>query len=176
MSFKVAKDRKSAYATDMHRLIAAIDSHRGIADDNGIPWHLPTDQKFFVDQTAEGLILMAAGTYREFTKPMHGRTNYVVTHDTRPLLSGFVAVHDIEGFLKEHASERINNIGGASLFAQTIQFADELVLTQVQQDFHCTKFFPEYEHLFERTSRSEPVIENDVTFWFETWHRKSAND
>lgn len=158
----------------MHRLIAAIDSQRGIADDTGIPWKLPTDQKFFVEQTKEGLILMGAGTYHEFTKPMHGRTNYVVTHDTRPLYSGFVAVHDIEAFLKEHASERINNIGGASLFAQTIQYADELILTQVQRDFHCTKFFPEYEYSFVRVSRSEPITENGITFCFETWRRKST--
>lgn len=160
----------------MVRLIAAMDEKRGIATDIGIPWKLPTDQKFFVDQTKDGLILMGAGTYREFTKPMHGRTNYVVTHDPRPLLSGFEAVHDIDLFFREHQGELIQDIGGASLFDQTLRFADELILTQVYADFQCTKFFPEYEHDFELAQHSETLTENNVSFRFETWRRKRSVD
>lgn len=160
----------------MVRLIAALDEKRGIATDIGIPWKLPTDQRFFVDQTKDGIILMAAGTYREFTKPMHGRTNYVVTHDPRPLLSGFEAVHEVDLFFREHEGELIQDIGGASLFAQTLRYADELILTQIYADFHCTKFFPEYEQDFELVSHSQMHSENGIRFRFETWHRKRPRD
>jgi dihydrofolate reductase len=160
----------------MVRLIAALDEKRGIATDAGIPWHLPTDQQFFVDQTTDGLILMGANTYREFEKPMHGRTNYVVTHEQGPLLSGFEAVHDVDRFFNEHAGELIQDIGGAHLFSQTLRYADELILTQVYADFHCTKFFPEYEHAFELVQHSEMLTENGTSFRFETWHRKSSHD
>ncbi len=117
---------------------------------------------------------MASGTYREFTKPLHDRTNYVLTHSTEPLRADFEAVADVDIFLKVHAKEQINNIGGANLFTQTIQYADELVLTQIQADFHCTKFFPEYKDAFTCVDRSEPVTENGVSFCFETWRRKPA--
>lgn len=156
------------------RLIAAMDEKRGLATETGIPWKLPTDAKFFRRQTLTGTILMASGTYREFTKPLHDRTNYVLTHSIEPLKSGFEAVGDVDLFLKAHTKEQINNIGGANLFAQTIQHADELVLTQIQADFHCTKFFPEYEDAFTCVDRSEPVTENGVSFCFETWRRKPA--
>lgn len=154
----------------MMRFIAALDNRRGIATDTGIPWKLPTDQQYFVEQTREGLILMGFGTYVEFRSPMHDRTNFVATRRTESLLPGFVAVHDVPGFLAEHAGARVNNIGGAVLFDTTLALADELVLTQLHADFGCTKFFPKYEHAFRCASRSEPVMENGTEFVFEIWH------
>jgi dihydrofolate reductase len=158
----------------MVRFIAAIDEKRGIATDTGIPWKLPTDSKFFEDQIVDGLILMGSGTYREFQQPLHDRTNYVLTHSTDQLRPGFETVHDLEAFFRDHSSEQINDIGGAGLFAQSIKYADELILTQIKHDFHCTKFFPEYEHAFTCVNGSESITENGITFRFETWHRKLA--
>lgn len=157
----------------MIRFIAAIDDHRGLADDNGIPWHLPTDQRYFVDQTKTGLILMGLATYREFSTPMHNRTNYVATHSSEPLRPGFVAVHDVPAFFAKHEDEVIQNIGGAGLFTSTLEFADELILTRIEASFHCTKFFPPFEDTFTRTQQSEPINENDITFRFETWVPKA---
>ena len=67
----------------MIRLIAAIDSQRGIATDSGIPWKLPGDTAYFREKTANGLIVMGRATYDEFAAPLHGRENYVLstTHD-----------------------------------------------------------------------------------------------
>lgn len=157
----------------MIRCIVAIDERRGLADDEGIPWNLPSDKKFFVDQTAEGLILMGMGTYREFKKPLHGRTNYVATHSTEQLKPGFVAVHDVPKFFEEHKGKIVNNIGGAGLFASTMQYADELILTLIEADFHCTKFFPSYEDDFMCVSKSNPMTENGTTFTFTVWRRKT---
>lgn len=158
----------------MVRLIAAIDQKQGIATDTGIPWNLPTDRQFFRSQLAEGLIIMGAGTYRECSRPMQNRTNYVVTHEQGPLRPGFEAVHDIDAFFETHRGERINDVGGASLFAQTLRYADELILTQVLADFHCTKFFPEYVHAFELADQSDLQTENGIRFRFETWRPKAS--
>jgi dihydrofolate reductase len=156
----------------MNRCIAAIDENRGLADNKGIPWDLPTDKQFFRDQVAEGIILLGKGTYLEFDEPMYGRTNYVATRSSKPLKPGFFAVHDVAKFFQEHEGERINNIGGAGLFAETMQFADELILTLIQADFHCTKFFPPYEADFVRVSQSDPITENGITYCFTVWKRK----
>lgn len=168
----VAETHRAAYAKRMVRFIAAIDQKRGLATDSGIPWDLPTDRQFFRDQLTEGLIIMGAGTYRECKTPMQGRTNYVVTHDPDPLRPGFETVHDVDVFFQTHQTELINDVGGAGLFAQTLQYADELILTQVLADFHCTKFFPDYTQNFALVNRSEPVTENGTSFCFETWRRK----
>ncbi len=160
------------YAGFMIRFVAAIDEKRGIADDGGIPWDLPTDRKYFVDQTKNGVILMGYATYLEFKKPMHQTPNYVTSRSNKKLKPGFELVIDIPAFLKEHEGEIINNIGGAGLFTSTLQFADELVFTLVHADFNCTKFFPPYEKDFELVSKSEPMTENGTTFHYENWKRK----
>lgn len=156
----------------MMRFVAAIDNKKGVADDSGIPWDLPTDRKFFVDQTADGLILMGYDTYLEFKGPMHGDINYVATRRHKDLRPGFIAVHDVDSFIKEHENEIINNIGGAGLFNSTVTLADELIITQVHADFKCTKFFPPYEEDFMLVSKAEPITENGVSFHYETWKRK----
>jgi dihydrofolate reductase len=159
----------------MIRFIAAIDSKRGLADDNGIPWDLPTDRKFFVEQTQKGIILMGKGTYQEFKKPMHGRTNYVATFSDEKLLSGFEAVNDVPAFYEQHKDEVINNIGGAGLFSSTLDYADELIITQLEADFNCTKFFPKFDHKFKLVSKSKPHHENGITYYFEVWKAKKTN-
>lgn len=159
----------TSYTAAMMRMIAAVDAELGIADDDGIPWDLPSDKEFFVATTRNGLILMGHATYTEFDSPMHARTNYVATHRTQPLRDGFVAVADPVAFAADHRHEVIQNIGGAGLFAATLHLADELVLTRIEDTFGCTKFFPAFADTFERTSRSEPHTENGITFAFETW-------
>ena len=63
----------------MIRQIAAMDTRRGIATDKGIPWKLPGDAAYFERQTTTGLIVMGWATYSEFSAPLHGRDNYVLT-------------------------------------------------------------------------------------------------
>ncbi len=159
----------------MMRMIAAIDEARGLATDDGIPWTLPTDQRFFVNQTREGIILMGYGTYLEFDKPMHGRPNYVATLHADALKPGFVAVHDVPAFVASHADDVVQNIGGAGLFGSTLPLADELLLTRIRADFRCTKFFPPFEDEFRLATQSEAVTENGVMYVFQTWRPAPAD-
>ena len=76
----------------MIRLIAAIDSRRGIATDSGIPWKLPGDSAYFREKTSSGLVVMGRATYDEFAAPLHDRENFVFTRATTPLRQGFGVV------------------------------------------------------------------------------------
>jgi dihydrofolate reductase len=155
-------------------LIAAVDEALGVANDGGIPWQgkLPTDAQYFRDQTTVGIILMGYGTYKEFDKPLHDRENFVVARpDSGELKSGFVGVPDAADFLDQHAHDLVWVIGGAALFAQTLARADQLLLTRVVGDFHCTKFFPTFSDAFELQSEASPHVESGITFHFESWQR-----
>ena len=156
----------------MIRGIVAIDEDRGMGDEKGIPWTLPTDQKFFVDKTATGLILMGYGTYTEFDQPFHDRTNYVATSKTEPLRQGFVAVPDARKFLTENSRREVQHIGGPTLLHSTIDLLDELLITQLSGTYGCTKFLPEYKDRFELVKESEPLTENGIRYTFQTWRRK----
>jgi dihydrofolate reductase len=159
----------------MIRLIAAIDSQRGIATDSGIPWKLPGDTAYFHEKTATGLILMGWATYNEFAAPLHDRDNYVLTADPGGLRKGFRPIGSLDLLATENPDEDIWVIGGAKVYAETIGEAEELLLTQVDGDFHCIKFFPPYEAEFRLAARGDDHQDGDITYRFETWQRHEPN-
>jgi dihydrofolate reductase len=139
----------------MIRLIAAMDTRRGIATVSGIPWKLPGDTAYFEAKTVGGLILMGWATYNEFAAPLHQRENYVLSSDQESLRTGFQAIGSLHQLVTENPDEDVWVIGGAAVFAETISEADELFLTQVDGDFNCTKFFPPYQADFRRGTQSD---------------------
>jgi dihydrofolate reductase len=153
----------------MIRLIAALDSQRGIATDSGIPWKLPGDSAYFREKTSRGLIVMGRATYDEFATPLHDRENFVFSTTTAPLRSGFAVVANLAQLRVAHPDEDIWVIGGATVYAETISQSHELLLTQVMGDFDCTKFFPPYEDAFALESRGHDHRESGVSYRFETW-------
>lgn len=159
----------------MIRFIAAIDSKKGLADDNGIPWQgkLPTDVSYFREKTLGSTIMMGYGWYSEQQLPLSQRRNVVATSSKEPLRPGFEVAHDALDFLKGFQGEGqdIWVGGGAKLFENTISVADELYLTRINKDFNCTKFFPQFEDRFKLMSRSEIKQENDIEFCFEVWEK-----
>jgi dihydrofolate reductase len=155
----------------MIRLIAAMDSRRGIATASGIPWHLPGDTAYFHEQTATGLILMGWATYNEFAAPLHGRENYVLSTKPGILRTGFQAVASLDQLHASHPNEDVWVIGGATVYAETIVEADELLLTEVVGDFNCTKFFPAFTDAFRLGVKGDDREEGGITYRFETWQR-----
>jgi dihydrofolate reductase len=155
----------------MIRLIAAMDTNRGIATDKGIPWKLPGDTAYFENQTTTGLIIMGWATYNEFSAPLHGRDNYVLTGDQSPLRSGFQPVATLADLMKRLPNQDVWVIGGGFVYSETIDQGDELFITQVLEDFHCTKFFPDYRAGFTRFEQSNDHEENGVHYRFEKWRR-----
>jgi dihydrofolate reductase len=158
----------------MIKFIAALDQKLGIADDRGIPWfgRTPTDMAYFRSKTEGGINVMGMGVYKELEEPLPNRQNFVATHNDEPLKQGFLPVHDLVQFLRGQ-TEDVWVIGGAAIFASTIDMADELYLTEIEADFNCTKFFPPFAEEFELVSRSEPITENGLTFTFCIYRRKS---
>jgi dihydrofolate reductase len=158
----------------MIRLIAANDSRRGIATDSGIPWKLPGDTAYFEEKTAAGVILMGWATYNEFAAPLHDRENFVLTAESTPLRTGFRGVGSLDQLAAAHPDEDIWVIGGATVYAETIAEADQLLLTQVVGDFHCTKFFPPYQAEFRLATHGDDRQEGGITYRFETWQRRAS--
>lgn len=156
----------------MIRFIAAIDEKYGLADEHGIPWQgkLPADVAYFRSKTLNGNVLMGLVTYNEFSEPLGKRHNFVLNNTDQKLRPGFEEVRDLDKFSQTLDGD-LWIIGGAGVFAQTIQMADELYLTRIDEDYGCTKFFPSFEDKFKLVSKSEDHTENGITFRFETWQR-----
>jgi dihydrofolate reductase len=118
---------------------------------------------------------MGRATYDEFAAPLHGRENYVLSRTTTLLRTGFEAIAGLEQLRAAHPDEDMWVIGGAAVYRETIAEAEELLLTQVLKDFHCTKFFPPYEPAFELESRSVDHHEAGLAYRFETWRSRKPD-
>ncbi|MDB5168968.1 MAG: dihydrofolate reductase family protein [Candidatus Saccharibacteria bacterium] len=155
----------------MIRLIAAVDWKRGIAKNGLPPWSLPSDMLNFVEKTKSngGIVLVGQKTYETFLHagPLEGRRTYVLSHEAKTG-DGVIYIQDLDEFFNQQA-EDVWVIGGESLFRQTIIVADELYLTQIEADFGCDQFFPEYEHVFELKESSDLHTENGFIFRYNTY-------
>ena len=150
------------------RAIAAIDSERGFATDEGIPWKLPADHKYYLDTVRGGIVLMGYQTYLNHDYKIHHREEYVLTSRSEVLRPGFIAVNSLDKFIKNQR-EDIWALGGQNLFEQIVPQADELYLTQVNGNFDCTRHFPAYKHLFRLAWTSEQMQENGIDFQYQIW-------
>ncbi len=157
----------------MIRLIAAMDDKHGLAGKHGLPWQgkVPMDVTHFHKLIEGQAILMGQRTYQEFTKPLADVRNFVLTASDEPLRPGFEPVKDLTAFL-QNPPQDLWILGGANVFAQTLDFAEELHLTHIEGDFHCTKFFPPFEHKFTLAEESQAQTQNGITFKFTTYIKK----
>lgn len=156
--------------------IAAIDSKKGIADETGIPWNLPTDKAYFRAKT-EGLpILMGYGFYKELEVPLPNRRNIVIIHPGTKLKAGFEAVEDAAKFLEPYidSPDVVWIVGGAKVYERLLDYTQKIYLTRVDADYNCTKFFPDFETQFKRVEQGSKQAENNLDFWFEVWQRLPA--
>lgn len=158
----------------MRRIIAVMDKRRGIAKNGRIPWHLPGDLKDFKAKTSSGSkrVLMTGKTLRDIGHPLPGRENIVWTRDGELInRRDITPITDLKKFLNSNNDVWI--IGGTALFNETLDLADELYITRIDSDFNCDSFFPKFENKFTLAEKSQNLTENNLTFHFEKWLRKS---
>jgi dihydrofolate reductase len=130
----------------MISIIAAVDDKRGIGKNNKLPWYLPEDLVRFKEITKGHCVIMGRNTFESIGKPLPDRKNIVVTQDPNFSAEGVNVVNSIDDALDDTVSGggEIFVIGGAQIYVQTIDLADKLYLTQVDGDFNCDTFFPDY--------------------------------
>lgn len=127
----------------MITLIAAISKNGGIGYKNRLLWDIPEDMRHFKEYTMGKVIIMGANTFASIgSRALPGRKNIVVTKQNLHCLSA-IAAPDIEQALSvEHCYDELVVIGGASIYQQTIDLADKLVITHVEAEFAADTFFP----------------------------------
>ena len=122
-------------------LICAMASNGIIGRNNGLPWHLPEDLRYFKATTMGHSIIMGRKTWESIGRPLPGRTSIVVTRDPDYVAEGAKVVHSIEDALRLAESiavidgtEEAFVIGGAALYAAAMPIADRFHLTRVHAE------------------------------------------
>ena len=119
-------------------LIVAVADNGVIGAGNAIPWRLKTDQQRLKALTINKPVVMGRKTFTSLRRPLPGRTNIVVTRDAGFRAPGAVVTTSFADAravatgdaLRRFATE-IAVIGGAEIYAQWMDVADRLELTEV---------------------------------------------
>lgn len=126
-------------------IIAAMDHNRVIGRSNQMPWYLPADFKYFKSITMGKSIVMGRKTYESIGRALPGRRNIIISHDINLQIPDCEVVHSLEEVLKMLENEdEIFIIGGASLFTQTLPFANRLYFTFIEGNFAGDTYFPNW--------------------------------
>lgn len=142
----------------MISIIAAVGKNLELGKKGDLCFRLKGDMKFFKETTMGHSILMGLTTWKSLPGKLPGREHYVLSFDPEEKLpEGVHVVTDLPKFLKKWQgnSDKLFIIGGASVYKQCLDYADEMFLTEVEaEDKEADVFFPN----FDQTSWNRSVI------------------
>ncbi|MCC6639502.1 dihydrofolate reductase [Candidatus Falkowbacteria bacterium] len=164
--------------------IVACDSRNGIGKNNTIPWHLPSDLKFFAKTTkgnGHNTVIMGRKTWESLPqqyRPLPLRTNIVISSNQElnvpPEVAIFPSLDEaLQSLENTSTGGEIFVIGGAMLYTTALSHpsCSKVIITIISKDFECDVFFPPLPRHFVIESISEPITENDTVMIFTTYSK-----
>ncbi|WP_129666214.1 dihydrofolate reductase [Phytoactinopolyspora endophytica] len=143
-------------------VIAAVGRNGVIGVDGGLPWRLEGDLPRVKAMTMGHVLIMGRKTFDSIGRPLPGRTTVVVTRqshwspaepsdassraaDTPPTVVHVVSSVREALELAASLDDEVFVFGGAEIYAQTIDDADRLELTEVDGSPEGDTHFPEVD-------------------------------
>ena len=163
-------------------LVAAVARNGTIGARGGLPWRLSSDLKRFKALTWGKPLVMGRKTFVSIGRVLPGRETIVVTRDPDFASSGVFVAHDLDAGLdlaRKRASamgaDQIIVAGGGEIYAQTIERASRLFITEVALDADGEARFPPIDpHVWRETARQtgERGPRDDADFAFVEYERR----
>ncbi len=130
-------------------LIAAVARNGVIGGDNRLLWRIKADLRRFRDLTLGKPVVMGRKTFLSIGKPLPGRDNIVLTRDRSFAAEGVHVVRSLEEALdaarrlgEARGADETMIAGGGDIYAQTIDRADRLRITEVDLEPEGDAHFP----------------------------------
>ncbi|MGG1596027.1 dihydrofolate reductase [Terribacillus saccharophilus] len=161
----------------MISLLFAMDQNRGIGYKNDLPWRLPRDLRFFKEKTTGQIIVMGRKTLDSMNGALPNRTNVVLTRDKAFQAENITTLHDvkeIKDLADKYSEKEILVIGGSEIFSQTLDIADRIYMTYIEESFPADTHFPDFPlKEWKETSREKGVKDerNPYDYYFIQYDR-----
>lgn len=155
--------------------IVAASTNNVIGKDNGLPWSIPEDMKWFRERTKGRALIMGRKTFESVGHPLPHRLNVVVTKQKDfakklkdfPSHSPVMVCATIEEALIEcqklapKYQNEIFVIGGGEIYKQSMDFVNTIFLTRVHAQIEGDIHYPElpcdqFDMVSERHVEAEP--------------------
>lgn len=149
--------------------IVAMDDKHGIATNEGIPWDIPKDRHYFKTKTLNNTVVMGYKTYLSIGTPLSKRSNIVLTSHSN-IKKGFKPARSINEVLLD-AGDNFFVIGGQDIYKAFLPHTQKILITRIDGNFACNRFFPEFKSKFKLYYKSKQFQENDYIFRYEHWQR-----
>ncbi|WP_428357309.1 dihydrofolate reductase [Methyloprofundus sp.] len=147
-------------------LIVAMASNRTIGLNKQMPWYLSADLKKFKKITMDHPIIMGRKTFESIGRPLPGRQNIIISRNPDYQQPGCLVFNNLDNALQSCAEiDEVFVIGGATLYEATLERADKLYITEIQQAFDGDTWFPEINlEQWHEIAREDINNDNNVTF------------
>lgn len=161
--------------------VAAMGANRVIGVDNGLPWDIPEDMKFFREKTKGKIMIVGRKTFETFGKVLPGRFHLVITRNAdyrvdHPLVrvvgSWKEAVEEARKRIPEWPEE-VCVVGGAEIYRQSLPDLDRIYLTVIERDYPGDAKFPEFDEAVFRL-RERKDVPHDPPFSFRLYAKDSS--
>lgn len=174
--------------------IAAMCKNRGLGFNNALPWRLKKEMAYFsriTTQAAEGkqnAVIMGRNTWDSIPpkyRPLSNRVNVVVSRTLTEVPEGHhvatsfpSALQLIQTLVDSGKVDKVFVIGGAQIYREALDspHCTRIYLTEIDQDFKCDVFFPEFDASEFRPIEEEGVpqevqCEGDITYRYKVYER-----
>ena len=166
-------------------LIAAVADNGVIGARGIIPWRLKSDQQRLRRMTLGKPVVMGRKTFVSLKRPLPGRTNIVVTRDASfrspgaVVTTSFVTARAIaNGDALRRSANEVAIIGGADIYAQWMDIADRLEITEVHARPEGDTYFAAINPVsWEEVARQRNPAgsDNSADFTYVTYRRRKTH-
>ena len=129
-------------------IISAVAKNGVIGKSNGeMPWHSKEEFQHFKNTTLGFPIIMGRVTYNTLGKPLKGRLNIIITGNQNLKYASedikiFYSLESAYKFCESQKFDRIFIIGGAKIYEQAMELADEMIISIMDFEANGDVYFP----------------------------------
>ena len=125
-------------------VLAAVAANLAIGRDGAMPWHLPEDLAHFKATTMGHVMLMGRKTYDSIGRALPGRRTIVMTRQQGWHAPSVEVAHSLPEALALAGPADVFVVGGSDVYRQAMPFADQMLLTEIDQSPEADAFFPTF--------------------------------
>ncbi len=127
-------------------IIAAVTKNGVIGAKGKLPWKSSEEMEFFKNTTTGFPVIMGRKTFQSLSKPLENRTNIVISKSLKTSnINGalvFGSLNSALSYCEKKRFPKVFIIGGEQIFAEAMEIADKMLISEMKGEFEGDTFFP----------------------------------